>query len=194
MLYHTLLSHSLQFLSYPGAIPHPQSILLPDDPVKQSLLPGVDCLINTARVPIKGGSAQHKLIQCDVTGKITDHFFDFGVIKYGCMGLVSMERPLPVRAVFDERIRRNMDQAGFFSQGPAEGSIDLIPTVIVVTGQMEAISQGLPVADEPGKRHGKLLCGSDGPQAGAVLRFNDRFVPNGGQMGVRKGVRLVFWY
>ena len=93
------------------------------------------------------------------------------------MGLVSMERPLPVRTVFDERIRRDMDQAGFFSQGPAEGSIDLIPTVIVVTGQMEVISQDLPVADEPGKRHGKLLCGSDGPQAGAVPWYNDRFVP-----------------
>ena len=107
----------------------PQSILLPDDPVKQSLLLSVDCLINTARVPVKGGSAQHKLIQCDFTGKITDHFFYFCVIKYGCMGLVSMERPLPVRAVFDERIRRNMDQAGFFSQGPAEGSIDLFSSL-----------------------------------------------------------------
>ena len=70
-----------------------------------------------------------------------------------------------------------MDQPGFFSKGPREGSIDLIPTVIVVTGQMESISQGLPVVDEPGKRDGKLLCCSDGPQAGAVLRYNDRFVP-----------------
>ena len=93
------------------------------------------------------------------------------------MGLVSMERGLPVRAVFDERIRRDMDQPGCFSQGPADGSIDLIPTVIVVTGQMEAISHGLPVADESGKRHGKLLCRSDGPQAGAVTRYNDRLVP-----------------
>ncbi len=70
-----------------------------------------------------------------------------------------------------------MDQPGFFSKGPTEGSMDPIPTVIVVTGQMESISQGLPVVDEPGKRDGKLLFCSDGPQADAVLRYNDRFVP-----------------